>query len=91
MTENMILYHVYESDASVDDRRDMDDLLMILKHLIWRLRFRENQERYPTPKQVIVTIIIELEHLLKCKDKMGVRSYEIFNMISILRSEINWN
>ena len=90
LTENMVLFHVYESDASTTERRDIDDLLIIFKHVLWRLRFRENTERFPTARQVIVTLIIEMENLLKCREKVGEGNFGILEMILSLKREINW-
>ena len=90
LTENMVMFHVYESDASESGRRDIDDLLIIFKHVLWRLRFRENTNRFPKAKLVIVTLIIELEYLLKCRQIMGAETFGVLDMIKTLRREINW-
>ena len=65
-------------------------MLIIIKHVLWRLRFRENTNRFPTAKQVIVTLIIELEYLLKCREVMCNRNFGVLDMIKTLRREINW-
>lgn len=46
ITLNMMLFHAYGGDISKETRRDIDDLLMIMKHCVYRARFRENVVRY---------------------------------------------
>ena len=46
ITLNMMLFHAYGGEISKDTRRDIDDLLMIVKHCLYRARFRENVVRY---------------------------------------------
>ena len=53
-------------------------------------RFRENTNRFPKAKLVIVTLIIELEYLLKCRQIMGAETFGVLDMIKTLRREINW-
>ena len=107
ITLNMMLFHAYGGDISKDTRRDIDDLLMIVKHCLYRARFRENVARYnlfeikygiiiiiilryPTVKQMIVTIILELEKLEASRIEMCSVSTGIVRFGEVLRSEINW-
>ena len=46
LTINMMMFHSYDAEISKEDRRDIDDLLMIVKHCVYRVRFRENMQRY---------------------------------------------
>ena len=46
ITLNMMLFHAYGGDISKETRRDIDDLLMIMKHCVYRARFWENVVRY---------------------------------------------
>ena len=46
--------------------------------------------RFPKAKLVIVTLIIELEYLLKCRQIMGAETFGVLDMIKTLRREINW-
>ena len=48
-------------------------------------------DRYPSVRQLIVIIILELEKLEKSRFRSCVMSCGIKNFERVLRREINWN
>ena len=59
MTCDLVLYHKVPATVSRYQRQDIIDLLLTFKHVIYRIRFREIQNREPTVKLVIISIILE--------------------------------
>ena len=55
---NMVMFHAYDLDITEGQRQDIDDLLMIVKHCVYRARFRENVARYRDHLYEIKVVII---------------------------------
>ena len=58
---DVVLFHVKPEGISDGKQRDLIDILMIVKHVIYRIRFRENVNVFPTTKAVVIDIILEME------------------------------
>ena len=58
ITLNMVMFHAYDLDITEGQRQDIDDLMMIAKHCVYRARFRENVARYRDLLYEIKGIII---------------------------------
>ena len=58
ITLNMVMFHAYDLDITEGQRQDIDDLMMIAKHCVYRARFRENVARYRDLLYEIKSIII---------------------------------
>ena len=43
---------------------DLTDIIMITKHVLYRLRFRENVQRFPSLKLVTINIAMELDKVI---------------------------
>ena len=65
-------------------QKDLTDILLIVKHVIYRLRFRENLNVMPVVKAVIIEVILELEKFDRISDST-LQEY-----IDILRQQIRW-
>ena len=63
---------------------------MIYKHIIFKLRFRENTARYPTVKLVLISTILELHKLISLKNKNGEATDTLETVNLKLKQEINW-
>ena len=47
--------------------KDITNIVMITKHVLYRLRFRENLQRYPTLKLVTINVALELEKVVSIR------------------------
>ena len=81
---DVVLFHVKPEGISDGKQRDLIDILMIVKHVIYRIRFRENVNVFPTTKAVIIDIILEMEKFDRiCESDMQQYIWD-------LRGQINW-
>ena len=88
---DLVLFHHSQADLSRNEKEYITDILMIYKHVIYRLRFRENVGRFPTVKLVLINIILETEKLIRLKISNGSDT-EMLSSVSLkLRQDINWN
>ena len=58
-TCDLVLFHKVPATVSHYQLQDIIDLLLIFKHVTYRIRFREIQNREPTVKLVIISLILE--------------------------------
>ena len=86
-----VLFHVHDENVQNDVQRDIDDLLLIYKHVIYRVRFRDNTDRIPRVRQILILIIFELQQLefTRCKDGESIMGIQMY--ITSLRRGINWD
>ena len=81
---DVVLFHVKPEGISDEKQKDLTDILMIVKHVIYRIRFRENVNVFPTTKAVIIDIIMEMEKFDRiCESDMQKYIWD-------LRDQINW-
>ena len=91
LNSDKILFHVKGENVNEEEERDIDDILLIYKYMIYKTRFRENLERMPTVRFGVVTIILELIKYVNFKKVEGKSSHRIESYIKSLRKEINWD
>ena len=83
------LFHAGMEELSAGERRDVDDILLIYKHVVYRTRFRDNN-RMPTVKFGIISLIIELLKHANLSKIEGTSTGNIDKYIVGLKREINW-
>ena len=90
LSVDAVLFHHLPDNLTRKEKNDIVDTLMIYKHVIYRLRFRENTARYPTTKLVLISMILELQKLISLKNKNGEET-DSLEMVNLkLKQEINW-
>ena len=91
MSCDLVLFHKVPATVSRYQRQDIIDLLLIFKHVMYRIRFRENQNRQPTVKLVTISIILETEKLILFKNRQCHIAENLICYVQELRNSINWN
>ena len=91
LNSDKILFHKKGENVNEEEERDIDDILLIYKYMIYKTRLRENLERMPTVRFGVVTIILELIKYVTFKKAEGKSSYRIESYIKSLRKEIGWD
>ena len=90
LSVDVVLFHHLPDNLTRKQKTDIVDTLMIYKHVIYRLRVRENTARYPTTKLVLISMILELQKLISLKNKNGEET-DSLEMVNLkLKQEINW-
>ena len=90
LTVDAVLFHKLPDNLSRKEKEDIIDILMIFKHVTYRIRFRENIDRRPTPKLILISMILEMQKLTTLKNRNCEDTEMLTRMISCLRQEINW-
>ena len=74
-----------------DLKCEINDVLLVTKHIVYRVRFRENVDRFPTIRMMVLTLIIELQKLVPAKRRVDERTCGHVDIIKLLRIEMNWD
>ena len=90
-TSDLVLFHKVPATVPPSHRQDIIDLLLIYKHIMYRVRFRENQDRRPSTRLILISIILELEKHVLLKNRQCQTAENLISYLQELRSAINWN
>ena len=72
-------------------RRDIYDIITITKHVLYKVRFRDDPDRIPSARRLTILTIEELELTAQLK-LMNLSKTRIFNDVIVnLRDTIGWN
>ena len=69
-------------------RLNVIELIMIIKHILYRLKFRENYQSFPTQKRVLLLTVIELEKLITCRKFLGKDYGFLFDIKNAFREKL---
>ena len=85
LTRDVVLFHVKPGEITESLQRDLTDILMIFKHVLYRSRFDQEIVNLPTAKGMTITVILELTKFERISEA------PINDYITDLRRIINWN
>ena len=72
-------------------RRDIYDIITVTKHVIYKVRFRDDPDRIPSARRLTILTIDDLELTAQLKLINASRT-KIFNDVIVnLRDSIGWN
>ena len=61
---------------------DINDIILIMKHILYRLRFRDRFDRYPTVRTTTIIIVIEIEKLIEIRRRKGNSHNTLINIVN---------
>ena len=76
----------YPPDATSQLQEDVIDIIMIMKHVLYRLKFRENRNVFPSPRMATVIAALELEKIIKVQNYMNKDAPFITNFTKNLKT-----
>ena len=85
------MFHKITGCENEDLKCEINDVLLVTKHIVYRVRFRENVDRFPTIRMMVLTLIIELQKLVPAKRRVNKRTCGLVDIIKLLRIEMNWD
>ena len=61
---------------------------MVFKHLIYRFKFRENLNRFPTLRLALLTAALDLDKIAMVRQRNGLDTILIENLIERLKTTV---
>ena len=82
-SDNVMFNHPPEMDSTLQE--DLIDIIMVMKHVIYRLKFRENRNTFPSPRLVIVICSLEIEKIIKLRNYMNKEAFFLTDFLEKLK------
>ena len=83
LTRNSTLFHQIENTSN-EVRSEVVPIVMILKHTLYKMKFREDQRNYPSPRRILVNLVLDLERHLEvtkfCKKRTVILENVVINI-----------
>ena len=74
ISHDNIFFNIPPENFAREDRRDVIDVIMLSKHAIYRLKFRDNLIRLPSIRLLSITIALDLEKVIKVRSHFNENS-----------------
>ena len=82
--DNIMFNHPIDG-VSDSQKYDVIDIVMVSKHVIYRLKFRENLNRLPTLRLIIVMVALDLEKVVNVRNHLNKESIFINETMNVLK------
>ena len=89
-TADMVLFQHTPNQLQAAAATDLFDLMMVTKHVLYRLRFRDNLQRYPTLRLVLIHVALEIEKIVIIRRKAGVWGEGMHDIQEELKSAVGF-
>ena len=89
-TVDSILFQKLPRPLNQELAKDLTETIMIVKHVLYRLRFRENLQRFPSLRLVTITVAMEMEKLASIRQGQGLSTIGIETMIDDLKTMVGF-
>ena len=86
-----ILLYKLPTGIETTQRRDIYDIITATKHILYKLRFRDDPDRIPNTRRLTILIIDDLELMATLKQKNLSKTTILCETIYALRESIGWN
>ena len=90
LTSDLILFNHPPMSLSPHDARDLVDLIMTGKHVIVKLKYRQNSERPVTARLLKAMVAIDAEKMTKIRTHVGQQMNNLWNMIEKLKADVGF-
>merc|ERR1712208_247428 len=85
-TDN-ILYNYPPQHLKSAERTDMCDIIMLTKHILYRLKFRDDIDNRPSVRRVLVILSVELNKANSVRNFMNKNSAVFSGIIEMIKNE----
>jgi hypothetical protein len=75
LSRDNIMFNYPPNDISEEQKNDIIDIVMVVKHAIYRLKFRENIDAMPSIRLLMVIVTMDLEKAVTVRNYMNKDSY----------------
>ena len=75
LSRDNIMFNYPPNDISEEQKYDIIDIVMVVKHAIYRLKFRENIDAMPSIRLLMVIVTMDLEKAVTVRNYMNKDSF----------------
>ena len=88
LTQDMIMFNHAPSHLSVELSRDLLNIVMTIKHRIYLLRYRDNQNRLPSFRMALLWSILDIDKVVMVRQHNGINSSFLENINNKFKSVV---
>ena len=81
-----IMFNVPPQGLSSNERRDFIDIVMLVKHVLYRLKFRHDPNSIPSVRRVLVVLCIDLEKAVLVRNFLGKNSHMLQRFLASVQT-----
>ena len=86
-----VMFHKIPRQVNRQQMRDIDDTLIIMKHVIYRMRMRQERDRRPTRRAVALRFIDEFDKHIRVMEHNGKPTQFLKRINEIIANIAGWN
>ena len=88
LTSDLVLFNHTPNNLQDQMSADLLQIVMTVKHLIYRFKFRENLNRFPTVRLSLLTAALELDKTVMVRQRSGLDSQFLENMVDKIKTRV---
>ena len=73
-----------------EERRDFMDVVMLVKHVLYRLKFRHDPNSIPSARRVLIIIGLDLEKAVLVRNFLGKYSTMLQSFLGFIKSHVGF-
>ena len=87
----VVLFLKLPLGVEASQRRDIYDIITVTKHVLYKVRFRDDPDRIPSIRRLIILTIDDLELTAHLKHINQTKTRIFSDVVDNLRASIGWN
>ena len=88
---DQVFFHTLPDNLPKSLETDINDIILIMKHILYRHRFREDVNTYPTSRSTTIILVLEIEKLIEMRRRKGKAHTTLTNIVNEMRRRIELN
>ena len=87
MSMDNVLYNYPPQHLKTGEREDLVDIIMLTKHILYRLKFRDDIDTLPSVRRILIILAIELNKAKTVRNFMNKSSAVFTNCAEMINNE----
>ena len=90
IARNQVMFNHPPAGLTDQEKRDVVDIIMIVKHVLYRLKFREDPNCLPSPRLVLTVTAMETEKALMVRSYMGKPTRLVSTFLEAIKTHVGF-
>ena len=90
IASNQVMFNHPPAGLTDQEKRDVVDIIMIVKHVLYRLKFREDPNRLPSPRLALIVTAMETEKALMVRSYLGKPTRLVSTFMEAVKTHVGF-
>ena len=90
ITRNQVMFNHPPAGLTDQEKRDVVDIIMVVKHVLYRLKFRDDLNRLPSPRLVLTISAMEIDKALMVRSYLGKPTNLLSTFMQMIKSHVGF-